>query len=40
MELPEGLEIIERGCFVESGIEEITIPKSVQRIEFMKDDEE
>ena len=33
MELPEGLEVIEEDCFWHSGLEEITIPKSVKRIE-------
>ena len=31
--LPEGLESIGGGCFWESGLEEITIPKSVKVIE-------
>ena len=31
--LPEGLEKIGEGCFEGSGLEEITIPKSVKTIE-------
>ena len=31
--LPEGLESIGWGCFKGSGLEEITIPKSVKRID-------
>ena len=32
IELPEGLEVIEEGCFGRSGLEKIVIPKSVTKI--------
>ena len=33
MVFPEGLEIISRGCFSYSGIEEVTFPSSIKTIE-------
>ena len=33
IDLPEGMESIGEGCFWESGLEEINIPKSVKKIE-------
>ena len=31
--MPDGLEKIREGCFKESELEEITVPKSVKRLE-------